>query len=72
MLNSRPKQHGWEPLVTAPYGGDLELAVIDLGGGVHALVFPCRRRLEGWIDATTERRVVVWPTHWRKWTASPP
>ena len=67
MLNSRPTQHGWQPVPTAPYDGDLELAVIDLSG-VHALVFPCRRTLKGWIDATTKRRVEVWPTHWRAWT----
>ena len=57
----------WQPIVTAPYDRDLELAVID-GKGEHSLVFPCRRTEQGWVDATTKRRIEVWPTHWREWT----
>ena len=30
---------------------------------VHALVFPCRRILGGWMHAETKERV----THWREW-----
>jgi hypothetical protein len=45
---------------------DLELAVIDASGEPHALVFPCRRML-GWINAKTKKRVEAYPTHWRGW-----
>jgi hypothetical protein len=56
----------WQPITTAPYDRELELAVIE-EDDVHALVFPCRREHEGWIDAVTGRRVPVSPTHWRVW-----
>jgi hypothetical protein len=56
----------WQPISTAPFDRDLELAVID-AAGAHALFFPCRRTADGWIDATTKRRVKVWPSHWREW-----
>ena len=42
----------WQPITIAPYDRDLELAVIDYDG-THALVFPCRRLLHGWIDSKT-------------------
>src|SRR5262249_36522194 len=35
----------WQPVATAPFDRDLELAVIDYDGP-HALVFPCRRNSE--------------------------
>jgi hypothetical protein len=56
----------WQPASTAPFDRDLELAVVSLGEW-HALVFPCRRVLDGWIDAETKKRVEVYPTHWRAW-----
>jgi hypothetical protein len=56
----------WQPISTAPYDLDLELAVVD-GGVAVPLVFPCRRILEGWISAETNRRINVRPTHWRPW-----
>ena len=40
------------------------LAVVE-DDGPHALVFPCRRILAGWMDAETTKRVDVRPTHWR-------
>jgi hypothetical protein len=55
----------WEPIATAPYDRDLELAVIDASGELHSLVFSCRRTLDGWINAKTKKRVEVYPTHWR-------
>ena len=58
----------WEPVATAPFDRDLELAVID-GDGPHALVFPCRRLHVGWTNADTKKHVDVAPTHWREWTA---
>ena len=58
----------WQPASTAPFDRDLELAVID-SAGTHALVFPCRRILGGWMNATTKKRIDnLQPTHWREWT----
>lgn len=56
----------YRPVSTAPFDRDLELAVVD-EFGVHALVFPCRRILRGWIKAETKERIDVHPTHWREW-----
>ena len=56
----------WQPISSAPFDRDLELAVID-GDGPHALVFPCRRVLGGWTKAETKERIEVRPTHWRPW-----
>jgi len=60
----------WKPISTAPFDHALELAVFDTGGRPHALVFPCRRILDGWIDAETKKRIDVRPTHWREWQAT--
>jgi hypothetical protein len=57
----------WQPISTAPFDRDLELAVIDRGE-IHALVFPCRHILGGWVHAETKRRIEVYPTHWREQT----
>jgi hypothetical protein len=43
----------WQSVSTAPFDLELELAVVD-GDGPHALVFPCRRALDGWMKAETE------------------
>lgn len=56
----------WQPITTAPYDVDLEVAVVD-GAEIHALVFPCRRNLQRWINARSEASVQIHPTHWRKW-----
>jgi len=56
----------WQPITSAPYNQDLELAVIERDD-THALVFPCRRTRDGWTDAVTGKRVAVNPTHWRVW-----
>jgi len=56
----------WRPISTAPSDAALELAVIN-SDGIHALVFPCRRNLGGWVNAETKDRVEVNPTHWRLW-----
>jgi hypothetical protein len=56
----------WQPIATALFERDLELAVIDKDGR-HALVFPCRRSLDGWVKAGTKQRLDVRPTHWRLW-----
>jgi len=60
----------WQPIPSAPFDRDLELAVIDYDGP-HALVFPCRRILGGWVNADTKQRIEVRPTHWREWTTIP-
>jgi hypothetical protein len=56
----------WRTIKTAPFDRVLELAVIDVSG-IHALVFPCRRVLRGWVKAQTGSLVKVYPTHWREW-----
>lgn len=56
----------WKSIETAPSNVELELAVID-AEGVHALVFPCRRAPDGWIDARNGRRLAAEPTHWQLW-----
>lgn len=57
----------WLPISIAPPDVDLEICVMDKFG-IHALVFPVRKRGSEWIDAFTHERVDVEPTHWRKWT----
>ena len=57
----------WRPIATAPFDRELELAVIDRDGP-HALVFPCRRVLSGWIKSGSKAPVAVRPTHWRRWS----
>lgn len=56
----------WRDISTAPFDRDLELAVLD-GDGPHALVFPCRRIVGGWMKVGTRERIDVHPTHWREW-----
>ena len=59
----------WQQVSTAPFDRALELAVID-DDGPHALVFPCRRILNGWMKVETKERLDVRPTHWREWGAA--
>jgi hypothetical protein len=58
----------WQPVATAPFDCDLELAVINYDG-THPLVFPCRRILGGWLKAENNKPITVYPTHWREWQA---
>jgi hypothetical protein len=60
----------WQPIPSAPYDRELELAVID-DDGPHALVFPCRRVDGGWAKAGSGEWVEVHPTHWREWQLDP-
>jgi hypothetical protein len=60
-------QMEWQPIATAPFNRDLELAVLDAHESPHALVFPCRKVLHGWVEAGTVVPVIIHPTHWRKW-----
>lgn len=57
----------WQPISSAPFGRDIELAVVDQDG-THALVFACQRIVGGWMNSTTKERLDVRPTHWREWT----
>jgi hypothetical protein len=57
----------WQPIASAPFDRDLELAVIA-NDGPHTLVFPCRRVLGGWVNSGTRERIDVHPTHWREWS----
>jgi hypothetical protein len=54
----------WLPISIALSDRDLEVAVIDKHG-VHALVFPVRKYGTEWVDAGTQERVEIQPTHWR-------
>ncbi|WP_348642227.1 hypothetical protein [Mesorhizobium sp. B2-3-5] len=56
----------WEPIQSAPFDRELELAVLD-EDGEHALVFPCKKILGGWQNAASGVRVEIRPTHWRDW-----
>jgi len=60
----------WQPILTAPFDRDLELAVIN-DDGHHALVFPCRRIPGGWMNAKSKKWIEVRPTHWREWVEKP-
>jgi hypothetical protein len=60
-------QMDWKPIVSAPWDRDVEIAVIDLNGEVHAQASPCRRTFDGWLSAETKKWVDVRPTHWRDW-----
>ena len=44
----------WKPILSAPFGRDLELAVLD-EDGEHALVFPCVRGT-GRLEERRDRR----------------
>ena len=59
----------WKPIDTAPFGRDLELAVID-SRGTHLVAFRCHRLADnGWLDVETNKQVYyIRPTHWRDWS----
>jgi len=56
----------WKDISTAPRDRAISLAVID-AEGLHALVMPCRRVSDGWLNAANGMRLDVRPTHWREW-----
>jgi hypothetical protein len=55
-----------DPISAVPTDRDLQLAVLK-GEEVHALVFPCRRRGQTWVESKSGRPVEVHPSHWREW-----
>jgi hypothetical protein len=57
----------WLPAANAPFDRDVRLAVRELNGEYHALVFPCRRVVGGWINSETRQRVDLSPSHWQEW-----
>jgi hypothetical protein len=67
-VSSDNSQMEWKPINSAPFDRDLEVAVID--DGTHAVVFPCRRVVHGWVKAATSQPIEVRPTHWRDWQHS--
>ena len=60
----------WKPISTAPYVGDLEIAVIETDGAPHAVSFPCHRVVGGWVAAESREWIKVRPTHWRVWPST--
>jgi hypothetical protein len=46
----------WQDISTAPFGCDLQLAVID-ADGERPIAFRCRRVVGGWIEADKNRRI---------------
>jgi hypothetical protein len=66
MGRVHPLPEKWLPISIAPSGADLEVCVMDKFE-IHALVFPVRKNGTDWIDASTNERVDIEPTHWRKW-----
>jgi hypothetical protein len=66
-MNVHSLPNKWLPVSIAPRDGDLEVCVIDKAG-VHALIFPCRKNGNEWVDASTRKRIDIQPTHWRLWT----
>jgi hypothetical protein len=56
----------WQPIAIAPFDSELQVSVIEKGE-VYPLVFPCRRRADGWIHAMTGQLLSIRPTHWRFW-----
>ena len=68
-MSPSPQSDRWQAIATAPFDQELELAVMD-GGDMHALVFACRRILGGWVNAETQQRIDIHPTHWREWNGA--
>jgi hypothetical protein len=67
MAHIHPLRAEWLPVSIAPSDAVLEVCVMDYDGIVHALAFPCHKDEDGWVDASKKRRIVIQPTHWRKW-----
>lgn len=65
----------WHPVTnhgaSVPEDRDVRLAVIDSEGTIHALIFPCRRVENEWLNAKTRRHVELSPTHWQDWSDQP-
>ncbi len=53
----------WRGIETAPFGRELELAIID--SEIRPISGYCLRHGDGWFDAETRRPIEVTATHWR-------
>lgn len=53
----------WRDIETAPFGRELELAIID--GEMRAVGGFCLRHGDDWLDAETLKPVKATATHWR-------
>ena len=60
-------ENQWQPISTAPFSRDVELAISN-GGDAYVLVFACRRMIGGWLNVAKGKRIDIQPTHWRQWT----
>jgi hypothetical protein len=49
---------GWQTIANAPFERDIEVAVFDRGEA-HPLAFPCRRSLDGWVNAKTRKVIIL-------------
>ena len=56
----------WQPITTAPFDHDLELALVEKDEP-HAAALPMPSDLSGWLNADNEKWIDVRPTHWRDW-----
>jgi hypothetical protein len=57
----------WLPASIAPPDTLVEVSVIDNRGVQHALMFPCCKSENEWVDPLSNLRIDIQPTHWRKW-----
>ena len=69
MANVHVLPDKWLPVAIAPFEVDLEVCVVDKTG-IHALIFPVRRVGSHWVDAKTNKRIDIGPTHWHRWGAA--
>ena len=51
----------WQLIIRARFERDPELAIIDPGGTVHALSFPCCRTFDVWLHPRTKKWLVFRP-----------
>jgi hypothetical protein len=61
------KSDKWLPVSIAPPDTLVEVSVIDNKGLQHALMFPCCKSGNEWVDALSKHRMDIQPTHWRTW-----
>lgn len=67
MTLYRPKQNNrfWKSIDSAPPDREVELQVADSFGS-YTLAFPCRLTDTGWVNANSQGKLEVEPTHWRE------
>jgi hypothetical protein len=69
LYRSKQNNRFWQPIESAPDDREVELQVADRFGS-YALTFPCRLTKKGWVNANSQGRLEVHPTHWRERKAS--